>query len=72
MKSCLVGKALLTFAELEETLLDIECFMNDRPLCYMGEEFDQPTITPNILIRGKPSTLLEENFETLDDTSEVT
>ena len=75
MKSCLskvVGKALLTFAELEETLLDIECFMNNRPLCYMGEEFDQPTITPNILIRGKPSTLLEENFETLDDTSEVT
>ena len=40
MKSCLskvMGKALLTYTELEETLLDVECFMNNRPLCYVSE-----------------------------------
>ena len=49
MKSALskvVGKALLTYPELEEILLDIECFMNNRPLTYMGEEFEGRAITP--------------------------
>ena len=75
VKSCLskvIGGALLSFAELEETLLDAECFANNRPLCYVGEEFGQRTITPNILIRGRPSALLEENIDTLDDTDQLT
>ena len=52
MKSALskaIGKGLLTFSQLEETLLDVECFMNNRPLVYLGEEFKDRTITPNIL-----------------------
>ena len=52
MKSALskaIGKGLLTFSELEETLLDVGCFMNNRPLVYLGEEFKDRTITPNIL-----------------------
>ena len=55
MKSALskaVGKAMLTFSELEETLLDVECFMNNRPLTYLGEEFEDRAITPNILLRA--------------------
>ena len=62
---------MLSYAELEETLLDVECFANNRPLCYVGEEFEQQTVTPSILIRGKPATFLEEDFGTLDDTSDV-
>ena len=53
MKSCLskvIGNALLTFNELEETLLDIECFKNNQPLTYIGDEFEKPTLTPNILL----------------------
>ncbi|XP_028399997.1 uncharacterized protein LOC114523318 [Dendronephthya gigantea] len=55
MKSSLakvIGPAMLTFPELEEVLLDVECLMNNRPLCYQGEEFEQPVITPNLLLRG--------------------
>ena len=75
MKSCLskvIGNALLTFNELEETLLDIECFMNNRPLTYIGDEFEKPTLTPNILLRGEPAILIEDHVETLDDQDDVT
>ena len=44
MKSALskvIGNTLLSFTELEETLLGVECFMNNRPLTYLGEEFDK-------------------------------
>ena len=43
-KQCLtkpIGRALLTFQELEEILSDRECFMNYRPLAYLGQEFEQ-------------------------------
>ena len=56
-----IGNAMLTFEELEDILLDVECFMNDCPLVYIGEEFDRPVIIPNILIRGERNTYLEEN-----------
>ena len=75
MKSALlriVGKALLTDPELEEILLDFECFMNNRPLTYMGEEYEGRTITPNILLRGEPATFLEENAETSEEEGQVT
>ena len=64
--SKVVGRSLLKFHELEEVLLvllDVECSMNNHPLCYQGEEFQQPVITPNILIRGQPANTLEENLE---------
>ena len=35
-----IGRALLRYHELEDVLLDVECFMNNRALCYVGEEFD--------------------------------
>ena len=41
MKRCLskqIGKALLTYDELKDALMDTENFMNNRPLTYMGEE----------------------------------
>lgn len=41
-----IGRALLRFEELEEVLLDVESFLNNRPLCYIGEEFETPVITP--------------------------
>ena len=80
MKSALfkaIGKAMLTFSELEETSLEVECFMNNRPLTYLGEEFEDRPITPNILLRGEPAEFLEENTEALkgrtkhDKTTEV-
>ena len=46
------GKAQLTWAELEEVLLDIEIILNNRPLTYIKEEIDYPILTPNSLILG--------------------
>ena len=43
--------------------------MNNRPLTYIGEEFEKPAITPNTLIRGERVTLLEESGTRLKDSS---
>ena len=66
-----VGKAMLTFSELEEILLDVECFMNNRPLAYLGEEFEERAVTPNILLRGEPAEFLEDNTEVLQEELNV-
>ena len=58
-----IGKGMLNFYELEEVLLDVECSMNNRPLCYQGDQFDNQVLTPNVLTRGKPAILLEEDIE---------
>ncbi len=64
-----IGNALLTHDELRAALLDVECFMNDRPLNYLGEECEQPVLTPNILI-GNTSQFLEVDHDTLNYTDE--
>ena len=40
--------------------------MNNRPLCYQGEDFENQVTTPNILLRGKPARLLEEDLQKLN------
>ncbi|XP_065668049.1 uncharacterized protein LOC136088288 [Hydra vulgaris] len=64
-----IGKGILNFFELEEVLLDVECVMNNRPLCYQGDQFDKQVLTPNVLMRGRPAVLLEEDIDliTRDD-----
>ena len=70
--SKVVGRALLKYEELEEVLLDIECFMNNRPLCYQEEETEHPIFTPNLLIHGTSAHFLEEDMETLDEEDMIT
>ena len=65
-----IGRALLKYEELEEVLLDVESLMNNRPLCYLGEEFEQPVITPNLLLRGQPAYFLDENGDDVCDDLE--
>ena len=65
-----IGRALLKYEELEEVLLDVELLMNNRPLCYLGEEFEQPVITPNVLLRGQPAYFLGENGDDACDDLE--
>ena len=67
-----IGRALLTFEELEEVLLDVESVLNNRPLCYLGEEFEMPVVTPNLLFRGQPTRFLEENGENMSEGEEMT
>ena len=46
--------------------------MNNRPLCYQGEEFEKPVITPNLLFKGQPANFLDEDVEELDEKTAVT
>ena len=48
-----IRKAQLTWAELEEVLLDIEIILNNRPLTSIEEEIDYPILTLNSLIFGR-------------------
>ena len=66
-----IGRSMLKFPELEEILLDVECSMNNRPLCYQGEEFQEPVITTNMLIRGQPANLLEEDLSKVGNEEEL-
>ena len=59
----MVGRSIPKFVEFEEVLLAIECTMNNRPLYYQGEELENPVITPNVLISGKPANMLGECLE---------
>ena len=42
-----VGQGLLTWEELNEVLLDVEVTLNNRPLSYLEEDVQLPTLTPN-------------------------
>jgi hypothetical protein len=61
-----VGTSLLTHDELRAALLDVEIFMNNRPLTYVGEDCDQPVLTPNTLMGQTPTQFLEEDLEKLN------
>lgn len=45
-----VGQGHLTWDELCDVVLDIEVTLNNRPLCYMEEDHQLPTLTPNSLL----------------------
>ena len=49
----ILGKALLSYEELETVLLKIESVMNGRPLAYLSEDDLGDAITPNHLIYGR-------------------
>ena len=70
--SRVIGRAFLKYEELEEALLDIECFMNNRPLCYQEEEIEYPVLTPNLLIHGTTAQFLDEDLEAFDEKDSVT
>ncbi|XP_068684193.1 uncharacterized protein [Montipora foliosa] len=49
-----VGQGLLTWEELSEVILDIEVAMNNRPLCYVEDDVQLPTLTPNVFLMLTP------------------
>ena len=54
-----VGGGMLTWEELSEVLLDVEIVMNNRPLSYMEEDVQLPTLTPNSMLFLNPNYLPE-------------
>ena len=49
-----VGNGTLTWAELQDVLLDVEVALNNRPLSYVEEDVQLPLLTPNMLQFGRP------------------
>jgi hypothetical protein len=65
-----IGKANLTWNELQEVLLDLEITLNNRPLTYVEDDIEFPIITPNSLMFGNPpKRSLEENPSSIDDST---
>ena len=54
-----VGQGLLTWEELSEVILDIEVAMNNHPLCYVEDDVQLPTLTPNVFLMLNSSVLPE-------------
>ena len=51
----------MTWAELEDVLLDTGIILSKRPLTYVEEETDYPILTPNSLIHGRDRNFPHES-----------
>ena len=58
-----IGRASLTWNELEEVLLDVEVALNDRPLSYVEGDVQLPVLTPCAVMFGQPRLVPEESTE---------
>ena len=68
MTQCLyktVGKADLSWQDLEELLLETEITLNNRPLNYLEDDIQFPVLTPNTLAFGDETFNLEEDINML-------
>ena len=54
-----IGNGLLSWAELQEILLDIEVALNNRPLSYVDEDIQLLILTPSFFLYGQPNMLPE-------------
>lgn len=58
-----IGKKDLNWKKLAEVLLDIKVNRNNLPLIYMKDDIQYPVLTPNSMILGRETAVLEENPE---------
>ena len=69
MKQCLyktVGKANLSWQELEEVLLGIEITLNNRPFNYLEDDIQFPVLTQNTLAFGEETFNLKEDINIIE------
>ena len=52
-----IGNSLLSWAELQEVLLDIEVALNNSPLGYVDEDIQLLILTPSSFLYGQPNIL---------------
>lgn len=62
-----VGRASLTWNELEEVILDVEVAVNNRPLSYVEDDVQLPVLTPNVMMYGQPNLLPEADVDSTED-----
>ena len=61
-----IGRASLTWNELEEVLLDVEEALNNRLLSYVEGDVQLQALTPCVMMYGQPRLVLEESTEQRD------
>ena len=62
-------KTSLSWNELESVLLDVEVNLNNRPLTYIKDDIQYPILTPNSMLLGQDTVMLEEDPE--EETTET-
>ena len=62
-----IGGVNLTCSELEETILDAEIALNNRPLTYQEDDVQLPVLTPNAMMIAQPNLLPEEDADTVEN-----
>ncbi|KAK3700055.1 hypothetical protein QZH41_004346 [Actinostola sp. cb2023] len=63
-----IGRGLLAWKELEEVLLDVEVTLNGRPLSYVEDDHQLPTLTPNGLLYTQTNVIPELDLHHVEDT----
>ena len=59
-----LGKTHLTFEQLDTVVMDIERYLNNRPLTYVESELSEDRVlTPNIVMWGQNSHTFDEDLE---------
>ena len=67
-----LGKTSLSWNELESVLLDVEVNLNNRPLTYIEDDIQYPILTPNSMLLGRDTVILEEDPQKqLEETPEI-
>ena len=67
-----LGKTLLKPEQLEAVIMDIERHLNNRPLTYVeSDSGEEQVLTPNIIMWGKDSHILEELEVKEDNVSKM-
>ena len=57
-----LGRTSLQWSELKEVLLDVEINMNNRPLTYIEEDIQRSILTPNSMILGRNTKIVDGNM----------
>ena len=62
-----IGNGTLKWSELEEVVLDVEIAVNNRRLIYLGDDVQQPVLTPSSMLQINPTYILESEAHHLAD-----
>ena len=63
----MIGGGTLTWSELSEVILDVETQINRRPLSYIEDDIQLPTLTPSSLLFQRTNQLPEEQPWRVED-----
>ena len=64
-----IGRASLSFGELEEVILDVEVAVNNRPLSYVEDDVELPVLTPVAMMQVQPNLVPEVDADSVENAN---